>query len=156
VTEGWRTQKRSRRIAMTPSERDAFLEEQRVCRVATLSADGPHVAPLWYAWVDSRLWLYSISHSQRWTDLDRDPRCAVVVDAGEADYGQLRGVELRCRAEPVGEVPRIGKPNPRLEPVEQEFARRYTGGVMHYDGKHAWLRLVPYREYSWDFRKLFA
>lgn len=139
---------------MSAAERDAFLEEQRVCRVATQSAGGPHVAPLWYAWVGRRIWLYSISTSQRWRDLERDPRCAIVVDAGEADYRQLRGVELRCRAEVVGEVPRTGAANPELEPVEREFARRYSGGVMNHDGRHAWLRLSPYREYTWDFRKV--
>lgn len=139
---------------MSPAERDAFLAEQRVCRVATLSGSGPHVAPLWYAWVGNRLWLYSITFSQRWRDLERDPRCSAVVDAGEADYGRLRGVELRCRAEVVGEVPRTGEPNAELEPVEREFGARYSGGEMHHDGRHAWLRLTPFAEYSWDFRKL--
>lgn len=138
---------------MTAEERDAFLDEQRVCRVATSSVDGPHVAPLWYVWDGGNLWLYSIVGSQRWVDLGRDPRCAAVVDAGEAEYGELRGVELRCRAEVVGEVPRVGEPNPELEAVEREHARRYLKAFA-YDGRHAWLRLVPQREYTWDFRKL--
>jgi hypothetical protein len=59
--------------------------------------------------------LTSLSRSQRWTDLQRDPRVAVVIDAGEA-YWELRGVELRGRVEVVGEVPRTGESNPELEP----------------------------------------
>jgi len=47
-------------------------------------------------------------HSQRWADLLRDPRTAVVVDAGES-YGELRGVELRGSVAIVGEVPREGR-----------------------------------------------
>jgi nitroimidazol reductase NimA-like FMN-containing flavoprotein (pyridoxamine 5'-phosphate oxidase superfamily) len=31
---------------MTPDEVDAFLEEQRTCRVATVGAGGPHATPL--------------------------------------------------------------------------------------------------------------
>ncbi len=140
---------------MAPDERDAFLDEQRVCRVATASAGGPHVSPLWYLWHGGHLWLYSLTQSQRWVDLERDPRCAVVVDAGEAAYGELRGVELRCRASRVGEVPRSGEPNSELEAVEREYARRYHGGgPLEHDGRHAWLRLTPEREFTWDFRKL--
>ena len=138
---------------MTAAERDAFLEEQRVCRLATNGGGGPHVSPLWYVWDGKHMWVHSVVASQRWTDLSRDPRCAVVVDAGEGEYGELRGVELRGVAEAVGEVPRSGEPNALLEPVEREFARRYPRG-MHYDGRHAWLRIAPVREYTWDFRKL--
>ena len=150
-----RPQRRARAIAMTADELDAFLTEQRTCRVATAGSTGPHVTPLWFAWHGGAVWLTSLSRSQRWTDLQRDPRVAVVVDAGEA-YGELRGVELRGRVEVVGEVPRTGEPNPELEAVEQHFADRYTGGVVERDGRHAWLRLVADKVVSWDFRKLPA
>ena len=89
-----REQRRGRRIAMTGDEVDAFLREERTCRVASVGGDGaPHVAPLWFVWDGEALWLNSIVASQRWTDLQRDPRVAVVVDAGE-DFLQLRGVEI--------------------------------------------------------------
>lgn len=138
---------------MTPDEIDAFLAEERTCRVATVGPQGPHNTPLWYAWLDGALWLTSLSRSQRWTDMMRDPRVAVVVDAGH-DYGELRGVELRGRVEVVGEVPRTGEPVPELDGPEQLFADRYTGGTMVHDGRHAWLRMTPEKVTSWDFRKL--
>ena len=146
-------QKRGRKIAMTAEERDAFLTEERTCRVATISPDGPHATPLWYVWSGGALWLTSLSRSQRWTDLMADPRIAVVVDAGE-EYGELRGVELRGRVEVVGEVPRTGEPVPELDAPEQAFADRYSGGTIVRDGRHAWLRLVPDKVTSWDFRKI--
>jgi hypothetical protein len=148
-----RPQRRARAIAMTPEEVDDFLAEQRTCRVATVGVGGPHATPLWYAWLDGVLWLTSLSRSQRWKDLMVDPRIAVVVDAGEA-YDELRGVELRGRVEVVGEVPRTGEPVPELEAPEQEFAYRYSSGTIIRDGRHAWLRLVPEKITSWDFRKL--
>jgi PPOX class probable F420-dependent enzyme len=149
-------QRRGGRIAMTDHERDAFLAEERTCRVATVGGDGaPHVTPLWYAWDGSALWLTSIVRSQRWTDLQRDPRISVVVDAG-SDFMELRGVEIRGRAEPVGEVPRTGEAVPELEGPEQLFADKYAGGTVFHDGRHAWLRVVPDKIVSWDFRKIGA
>lgn len=149
------TQRRGRRIMMTPGELDAFLAEQRTCRVATVSADGaPHVSALWFLWDGTALWLYSVVRSRRWSDLRRDPRVAVAVDTGE-DYGELRGVELSGAVEVVGDVPRTGELCAELDAVETRFARKYFGlDMLPHDGRHAWLRLVPEKVVSWDFRKL--
>ncbi|MFD5425926.1 pyridoxamine 5'-phosphate oxidase family protein [Streptomyces sp. NPDC127084] len=149
------TQRRGRRIMMTPGELDLFLTEQRTCRVATVSADGrPHVSTLWFAWDGASLWLYSITRSRRWADLRRDPRVAVVVDTGE-EYAELRGAELSGSVEFVGEAPRTGAPNPALEQAERLFARKNFGlDDMPHDGRHAWMRLTPESIASWDFRKL--
>ncbi|GAB2624301.1 pyridoxamine 5'-phosphate oxidase family protein [Streptomyces capparidis] len=148
------TQRRGRRIMMTGQERDAFLARARTCRVATVSPDGtPHVSPLWFLWDGAALWLYSLTRSRRWADIRRDPRIGVVVDDGH-DYGELRGVELGGRAEPVGEAPRTGAPHRELAAVEPPFARKYFGvDALPHDGRHAWLRLAPERIVSWDFRK---
>ncbi|GKQ41686.1 pyridoxamine 5'-phosphate oxidase family protein [Streptomyces sp. A012304] len=149
------TQRRGRRIMMTPGELDAFLTTQRTCRVATVSADGtPHVSALWFLWDGSALWLYSVVRSRRWADLRRDPRVAIVVDTGE-EYESLRGVELSGTVEFVGEIPRTGELCAELDAVETLFARKNFGlNAMPHDGRHAWLRLRPEKIVSWDFRKL--
>ncbi|MER5178553.1 pyridoxamine 5'-phosphate oxidase family protein [Streptomyces sp. NPDC002896] len=152
------TQRRGRRIMMTPDELDEFLSTQRTCRVATVSPDGaPHLSTLWFAWDGTSLWLYSITRSKRWADLRNDPRIAVVVDAGE-EYGELRGVELTGSVEFIGEIPRTGEEQvPELETPEQLFARKNFGmDQMPHDGRHGWLRLTPKAIASWDFRKLAA
>ncbi len=141
---------------MDKAELDAFLNQERTCRIATGSPSGPHVTALWYVWDGTALWLTSLVRSQRWTDIERDPRVAVLIDAGEA-YGELRGAELRGSLERVGEAPRTGAPEPALEEPERLFARKYSGSdTFGYDGRHAWLRLVPDKITSWDFRKLPA
>lgn len=147
-------QRRGRSIAMTPDELDTFLGEERTCRVATVTADGVHNTPLWFAWDGSALWLTSIVRSQRWTDLQRDPRVAVIVDAGER-YSELRGAELRGSVEVVGDAPRPvdAAPDERLAEAERLFGDKYANGRFANDGRHGWLRLVPDKIVSWDFRK---
>jgi PPOX class probable F420-dependent enzyme len=149
------TQRHGRRIMMTEEELDAFLAEQRTCRVATVSPDGrPHVGALWFAWDGTALWLYSITRSRRWADLRKDPRVSVVVDAGE-DYGELHGAELSGTVVFVGEAPRAQEPHPELETPERLFAAKYFGpDAMPYDGRHAWLKLIPESIVTWDFRKI--
>lgn len=149
-----KTQRRGRRIAMTGDEIDVFLGEERTCRVATIGGDGaPHVAPLWFVWDGGALWLYSIVKSQRSADLQRDPRVAIVIDAGER-FRELRGVEISGRVETVGEIPRGSEANEELAVPERLFARKYMRrDEFASDHRHMWLRITPEKIVSWDFRK---
>ena len=148
-------QRRGTAIAMTDDERDEFLQNQPVCRVATLGSTGPHLSALWYVWDGKALWLNSLVRSQRWTDIDRDARLAVIVDDGGADFMSLRGVELRGRATIVGEVPRRGDDVDELTEPERLFAEKYASGRgFSYDGRHAWCKLEPTKIVSWDFSKM--
>jgi PPOX class probable F420-dependent enzyme len=139
---------------MTADERDEYLRRERTCRVATVNGDGsPHLSALWFVWDGEALWLNSIVKSQRWVNIERDPRVSVLVDGGE-DFGELRGVELNGRVETVAEVPRTGNPNDDVAEPERLFGEKYAGGQMGYDGRHAWLKLLPDKIVSWDFRKI--
>ncbi|HEY2054867.1 MAG TPA: pyridoxamine 5'-phosphate oxidase family protein [Solirubrobacterales bacterium] len=140
---------------MSVAELDEFLGSARTCRLASVGPSGPHVTPLWFVWHAGSLWAQSLTRSQRWTDLMRDPRVAVVVDDGE-EYMELRGVELRGEVVTVGEIPRTGAEEvAELTTVEAAFARKYLGGgEFAYDGRHGWLRLTPEKIVSWDFRKI--
>jgi nitroimidazol reductase NimA-like FMN-containing flavoprotein (pyridoxamine 5'-phosphate oxidase superfamily) len=146
-----RQQRRGRVIAMTAGELDAFL--------------GAHVAPVWFVWDGQALWVYSLTRSQRWANVSRDPRVAVVVDDGH-HYHELHGVEIEGQATIVGPVPRTGQESevaPELAEPERLMAAKYfghenptaSGGPeMTHDGRHAWLRVTPLKMVSWDFRKL--
>jgi len=152
-------QRRNRLIAMNADELNSFLGEQRSCRLATLGPGGPHVSPVWFVWDSTALWIYSLTRSQRWTDIARDPRVAAVIDAGH-EYAELRGVEFEGDAIVVGPVPRTGAedpPSPELAAPERLMAGKYShGGELAHDGRHAWLRITPRKIVSWDFRKLAA
>jgi Pyridoxamine 5'-phosphate oxidase len=150
-------QRRARSIAMNADELNSFLGQQRTCRLATLGPGGPHVSPVWFVWDSTALWVYSLTRSQRWTDIARDPRVAAVIDAGE-QYAELHGVEIEGDAGVVGPVPRTGAADPaaaELAAPEQLMAAKYWHGAeLTHDGRHAWLRITPRKVMSWDFRKL--
>lgn len=140
---------------MTRSEIDSFLAAQHTCRVGTVSGNGqPHVTPLWFAWDGASVWLYSIVDSQRWADIARDPRVSVMIDDGHR-YAELRGVEIVGSAQTIGDVPRTATPDARLSQPERLFAEKYFDSADFVsDGRHAWLRVIPERLRSWDFRKI--
>jgi PPOX class probable F420-dependent enzyme len=161
-----RQQRRGRVIAMNGEELASFLGEQRTCRFATSGPDGPHVAPVWFVWDGQALWVYSLIRSQRWANVSRDPRVAVVVDDGH-HYHELHGVEIEGQATVVGPVPRTAEQDPatpELAEPERLMAAKYFGPAnlaasgggpeMTHDGRHAWLRITPLKIVSWDFRKL--
>ena len=54
----------------------------------------------------------------------------------------------------VGEVPRTGEPVADLDVAERLYADKYAGGQVIHDGRHAWLRIVPDKIVSWDFRRV--
>jgi nitroimidazol reductase NimA-like FMN-containing flavoprotein (pyridoxamine 5'-phosphate oxidase superfamily) len=149
-------QQRRRSMALTPAEANAFLAGARTARVATIASDGwPHVTPLWFLWHDGAVWLYSLVRSRRWNDLTERVHVAVVVDDGE-EHTTLRGVEIRGRAQAVGEQPRTGREEvPELVDVERLYAAKYgSDRERMYDGRHAWIRVSADQLRSWDHRKL--
>lgn len=149
-----REQRRGRAIAMTTDEVDAYLRAARTCRVGTVGADGgPHVSALWFVWDGEAVWLNSLFKSQRWVNAVRTPRVSLLVDGGE-EFMELHGVEIIGDAEVVGDVPRTDTPDPAVAEPERLFGDKYVGGRFASDGRHAWLRVVPVKIVSWDFRKI--
>ena len=49
--------------------------------------------PLWYTVRDGDLWAWTFAKSQKIKNLERDPRCTVLIEAGE-EYQELRGVQI--------------------------------------------------------------
>jgi len=72
-------------IRMSPEEVAAFLEEERTVTIATVGRDGwPHLMPLWYVPRGGTLYAWTYAASQKVRNLERDPRCTLQVEAGDA------------------------------------------------------------------------
>jgi PPOX class probable F420-dependent enzyme len=143
-------------IRMTPEEVAAFLGEQRTVTCATNGRDGwPHLMPLWYVMRDTELWAWTYAKSQKVRNLERDARCTLQVEAGEA-YGELRGVMIQADCELVHGLEAVAR-------VGAELAERYGGVALGDDlgeamrgqaAKRVGLRFVTRSLVSWDHRKL--
>jgi PPOX class probable F420-dependent enzyme len=137
-------------LSMTDQEREAYLSEERTIRLATVGADGlPHVVPLWFVWHEGIVFLNSTRGNPTVENMLRDGRAAGVVDDG-ATYDSLRGVVVTGRVE-------VAEDDRRLPVAERAWSEKYLGGneppYRRWRGR-VWLRLVPERIASWDFRKI--
>jgi PPOX class probable F420-dependent enzyme len=137
-------------LSLTRQELEAFLEEQRTCRVATVGPGGtPHVVPLWFVWVHHTLYLNSTRGNPTVENMLRQGLASVVVDDGES-YDELRGVVLTGGVE-------VADDDPLLAEVEDRWSQKYLGGnppPYRRWRNRVWLRLRPDRAASWDFRKI--
>ncbi len=78
-------------VAMSKEEIDDFLSGRWVARLATLGQDGyPHVTPLWYYWDGQCLYVSLTRNRKPFKDLDRNPRCSVVIDMDDRPLMGMR------------------------------------------------------------------
>jgi PPOX class probable F420-dependent enzyme len=93
---------------MLSSREQAFLETQRVARLATADARGlPHVVPVCFAVADSTLYVTidekpkrrSSAPLKRLRNISENPAVAIVADRYDEDWTRLGWVMLQGRAE---------------------------------------------------------
>ncbi len=79
---------------MTTPETESYLAEPHVATVVTLNVDGsPHVAPVWYAYVEGRFYVTTGGSSVKVRNVGRDPRVALCIanDTSPARYVLVDG-----------------------------------------------------------------
>jgi hypothetical protein len=140
---------------MSAEEISAFLDEQMVMQCATNGPRGlPHLVPLWFIADGARLRSWTYAKSQKATNLERDPRATLGLEAG-VQYHELRGVMFECDVE-------LERDPARVEGFGLELFARYAGEltgeirsmVAGQAQKRVGLTFVPRRTVSWDHRKL--
>lgn len=136
------------KIALTDEARAELLAEADAMRFATVGEDGmPHVVPVAFAEVDGRICFETDEDSIKTRNVRGTGKAAAVVDAGEHDYGQHRGIQWRGSARVVED-----------REFEKEIERAIFGTVKSVPdaGRHARVKiaLTPESEVSWDFRRL--
>ncbi len=147
----------NQRAAITMSEQEAvdFVAGSRSCTLATLGPQGQsHLTAMWFGLVDGVLWFETKAKSQKATNLRRDPRATVLVEAGQT-YDQLRGVSMEGRAVIVDEPDALWKVGvsvwERYTGPYTEQMRPFVEVMLH---KRVAVRFDVERTRSWDHRKL--
>ena len=141
---------------MSEAEVWAFLDGARHLQVATIGRDGsPHLMTLWFALAGRALVFPSYTKSQKVVNLRRNPRIAVLAEAGSG-YEELRGVSINGRAELVDDDPRridlACLIEGRYRPASTDAALRER--AERGSRKRTMVLVHPERIRSWDHRKI--
>lgn len=143
-------------IRMSEAEIEALFGEVKSLQVATLGPRGePHLTTLWFTIHDGNVLFETYGKSQKVVNLRRDPRIAVLCEAGR-EYAELRGVSIQGRAELVEEGGRLQELMQVL--VDHHFPGQTRQQVAETAAKMAEKRIVVVvhadKTISWDHRKL--
>lgn len=145
-------------IKLTPEEQAELLAEERIVICTTNGPRGwPHSMPLWFVVRDGDIWAWTFAKSQKVRNLERDPRCTLLVEAG-VEYGELRGIQIEAEAE------LIRGPDEVFD-FAVELTVRYAEGIDSIEGdaaaglraqvpKRVAIHFHPVRTATWDHRKL--
>ena len=107
--------------------------------------------PLWYVIRDGECWAWTYAKSQKVRNLERDSRCTLQVEAGDA-YTELRGVMMKCA---VRDPPRPRGRRGRGDGAGRALRRRRGYVVTPAQAsKRVALQFVANATASWDHRKL--
>ena len=145
---------------MTAEEIAVFLEGPHTGVLTTLGPDGyPHTVAMWFVAVGDELRMWAYARSQKIRNLERDPRCAVMVEEGSS-YSTLRGILVRGDARLVDNVEEVHDIGARLY---QRYTLPATGipasqgpdvEIRRQAAKRKGVVLAMDRMASWDHSKL--
>lgn len=137
-----------RNLRLTDEELDELLTTERTMRVGTVRDDLPHVVPLWFVWHRGAIWINNLRKAKRTKDIQAGSRVALCFDTGH-EYLELRGAVL------YGMPVEVPSDDEDLNAVRTAFGAKYFDGLEIPDVKsHQWLKVVPDKTVSWDFRKI--
>ena len=149
---------RREQIKLTPEEQLELLDEERIVVCTTNGPRGwPHSMPLWYTVRDGDIWAWTFAKSQKVRNLERDPRCTLLVEAG-VEYGELRGIQIEAEAELIRDPEQVYG-------FGADLTIRYAEGIDRIEGdaeaglraqapKRVAIHFHPVRTATWDHRKL--
>jgi len=105
--------------AMTPTQIDAFLATDVLCRLACVDATGhPHVIPCWFTYAEGGFFVVPRARADWATFLKNDARVSLCIDAEDGRRVLLQGTAQ------VVEEPNTGG---RWVEIAREMAVRYRG-----------------------------
>ena len=144
----------TRENALTEEERDAFLAEKRVGRLASNRDDGwSHVTPIWYVWEDGRFSL-SLGNSRRHLrNIAADQHVTLCID----DDPRMTDLTKAPRSVVCFGLAKIVEDEQTVRDVTRKVELRYLGEaggpeldeLLWFEGRTA-VEITPVRWLAWD------
>ena len=144
---------------MTDEEIRAFVRGSKTIILCSSGRGGtPHPMPMWFvADDDLGIRMTTYAKSQKIKNLERDPRVALLVEAGES-YEELQGVVMYGKVELVDDTEQVidtlldaGGRHPGDDPEQTKAIREAMRGNAE---KRVLIRFRPDRLVSWSHAKL--
>jgi len=146
-------------IRLTPEERKEFLAKGKTIYLASNGEDGfPHLIAMWYAIdPDGTIVMTTFRKSQKVANLQRDPRCALLLEEG-ATYDKLKGVFLRGTCEILDDeettLATLGKVGARASGASTPPPKEAMEAMRGQARKRVTLLFRADKTRSWDHGKL--
>lgn len=103
---------RSARLKKTAAD---LVRWERICRVATVSADGvPHLVPVCHVLDGDKLYFGSGDDATKIRNVKANPRVTVTIDSYSDHWGSLKGVMVQGTATLIERGPRFHRARKRL------------------------------------------
>jgi PPOX class probable F420-dependent enzyme len=146
-------------IALTADEQRRFLDESHTIILGANGPKGhPQLTAMWYVNdPDGTIWMTTFAKSQKTKNLERDPRCTLLVESGRT-YPELKGLMITARVEIIRDVERVidmlERVNVKYNGLEPSAELR--NALRGQASKRVLLRFTALRTASWDHAKLGA
>jgi PPOX class probable F420-dependent enzyme len=148
---------RRKTIALTADEQRRYLEGSHTIILTSIDGRGyPHSVAMWYVVeADGKVVMTTFAKSQKALNLEREPRCALLVESGRT-YEELKGLLIRGRAALERDEEKVLDV---LEQVHRKYGTPGPGGSLReamraQARKRVVIRVRPERISSWDHGKL--
>src|SRR6266436_5413127 len=143
---------RRRQIQLSPDEQAVFLREHRKAALATIDKDGfPHMVAMNFYVEDGVFYMTSYGKAQKVVNIRRDPRVALMVEAGDK-YSELRGVMVRGHCEIIEGAEAVRAAFAGMAEARGTTPSR-PSGAGDSAPKRVVLKIIPEKITSWDHRK---
>jgi len=125
----------------------AFLQRERVVRVATAGPDGPHVVPVCHVVHQGVIYFGSDRNGLKVRHIARTRRAALVADRYSENWGRLRGVSVRGRAD----ILRAGPAFTRARALLYRKYPQYERQAALEPEESVIVRVRPTHVLAWDY-----
>jgi PPOX class probable F420-dependent enzyme len=137
--------------ALTDEERNAFLAEKRIGRLATQRADGwPHVTPIWYVWEDGRFFLTLGKSRRHLRNIAANRHVTMCVD----DDPRMTDLTKAPRSVVCFGLATLVEDEQAVREATRKVEDRYLGGaeldeLLWFEGRTV-VEIEPVRWLAWD------